>query len=87
MDNWLKALVAVACIVVIAFGAHYGYERVSEHRAREVAREAARRDALAQVEQEQLSARQAKIDYCNRRVPSQSTEELKQLYAQCIEKW
>lgn len=87
MDNWLKALVAAACIVVIAVGAHYGYERLGEHRARQAALEAARRDALAQMDQDRRRAEQEKIDYCNMRVPSQATEELRQLFAQCIEKW
>lgn len=87
MDNWLKALIATACIVVIAGGAHYGYERFGEQQARQAAREAARHDALVESQQERRRAEQAKLDYCHTRVPSQATDELKQLFAQCMEKW
>ncbi|MCS0462999.1 hypothetical protein [Rhizobium favelukesii] len=39
MDGWLKGLVATACVVIIAGGAHYGWTQVQASKVREAAKE------------------------------------------------
>ncbi|MDE3796988.1 hypothetical protein I7G59_06520 [Sinorhizobium meliloti] len=92
MDNWLKILSAIACTCVIAVSAHYGYEQYAEHQEAEMREAIAVRIARdkAQKAQRVAEIRRAAEESalkaaCDTRVPSQSTDNLKRLYKQCLE--
>lgn len=65
MDNWLKALIAAACICVIAVSVHYGYSRYEGHRAameRMEAMQAQRSREEEAEKQEQAERRKARYE-------------------------
>lgn len=91
MDKTLKMLVGAACICVIGFTAHYAYGVYSD-RQETIRREAqaaadakARLDAaVKEAEAKNAEALAALEAECVKRVPSQSTDNLKALYKQCV---
>lgn len=91
MDGLLKFLAGLACVCVIGVTGHYGYAQYSAYRTESTRREELAAKANAQIEaarkraQERLAAAEAELkDYCQVRVPSQSTDGLKKLYEQCL---
>jgi hypothetical protein len=95
MNSILKFLIATACICVIAVSGHYGFSVYEENQ--EVARQEAisRKAAMAaydaklqqareESEQRSAEARAALTAECDRRVPSQSTDNLKAIYQRCL---
>jgi hypothetical protein len=85
MDRILKPLIAVACVVVIAVGGVYTYGQLRESHERAAAQEAATRRAAADAEAAKARAEEDRRADCTRRVPSQSTENLKRLFDQCMQ--
>lgn len=92
MDTWLKVLVAITCACVIGVSAHYGYAKLSEQRE-EVRKQEADTQRVADelekmkraADERRAAAEAVLVAECEKRVPSQSTENLKQLFRQCIE--
>lgn len=60
MDGWLKALIAGACIVVIAGGAYYGW---SEYRLAQARKD--REAVLTSQATERAKLARLTADYCN----------------------
>lgn len=82
----LKALIAAACIVVIAAGGLYGYGQFRESQERAAELVAARNRAVAALEEEISRLEAERLADCTRRVPSQSTENLKRLFGECMQR-
>ena len=98
MTGLLKILIAVACVCVIAACGWYLYSERQLYLAEQKAREIEERITQEQVKRlraeidkanKETEARRAQAkaaieESCAVRVPSQSTENLKNLYQQCI---
>jgi hypothetical protein len=85
VDNWLKALVAAACICVIAVSGHYAVRQYRQNQDAALAKIAAERRVSAKAVEEKAKQEAALAEECTRRVPSKSTDTLKRLYDECIE--
>lgn len=80
MHGIVKLLVAAACLCVLGWSAHWGYKLYEESQSDERARAAAISASQAQSSAalEELRAE------CDKRVPSQTTDSLKQLHRDCL---
>ncbi len=76
-----KTLVGVASVCVIAVSAHYAY---GVYRDSELAKAEAMRNVQAISEARDAESFAALEAECTKRVPSQSTDNLKGLYKQCL---
>ena len=91
MDRLLKVLVGAACICVVGFTAHYAYgfyqqqQETARRDAQAAADAKAKADAaIKEAEDRTAEAKAALEAECTRRVPSQSTDNLKALYDRCL---
>ncbi|GEM_PF-4617642 len=91
MDRWLKILIGAACICVIGLTAHYAYgvyqqRQEADRLDAKIAKEAKEKTdtAIREAEQRTAEATAALEAECSKRVPSQSTDNLKDLYKRCL---
>lgn len=95
MNSILKILIAAACVCVIAVSGHYGWSTYRDNQAVAQRAKIARDAAIAEynerlkqsadaAERRNDEARTALLAECDRRVPSQSTDNLKALYQRCL---
>ncbi|QIX20763.1 MULTISPECIES: hypothetical protein [Rhizobium/Agrobacterium group] len=90
MDNWLKALVACACVVIISGGGYYAYSQYAETRAHslEQARLENVRDGLFRDAEAAKNDVEAVKKYCRAAQTSQTLSALadkRDLYRQIEE--
>ncbi|KQZ81873.1 hypothetical protein ASD64_08930 [Mesorhizobium sp. Root157] len=82
----MKVLIAATCIAVLAAVGYYFFGEYREAEHARAAQALADQRARAEMEAELKSAEDALIADCKTRFPSQSTENLKALYQQCLDR-
>jgi hypothetical protein len=85
VDTGFKMLVGAACVAVIGAVGYFFWSEYEKAAQAEKAREIAVERAAVEHSAAKQAANDALIAECNRRVPSQSTENLKALYKQCLD--